>query len=287
MTSDSVETGMAASFMRLVDIMKQLRTPETGCPWDVEQTFASIAPYTIEEAYEVADAIERDNMTDLRDELGDLLLQVVFHGRMAEESDLFHVGDVADAIADKMIRRHPHVFADQIIDSAEAQTASWEETKARERAEKASARGDSGNNGDSGDHEAASILDDLPVALPALTRAFKLQKRAARVGFDWADARLVIDKFREELDELDTELAREQPLPDRIKDEVGDLLFTCVNVARQLGIDPETALRHGNTKFERRFRQLESDVAAQGAQPEDMDLEALEGAWIAAKRKVG
>ena len=278
MTSDSVETGMAASFMRLVDIMKQLRAPETGCPWDVEQTFATIAPYTIEEAYEVADAIERDDMTDLRDELGDLLLQVVFHGRMAEESDLFHVGDVADAIADKMIRRHPHVFADQIIESAEAQTASWEETKARERAAKAN---------DSGGNKTVSILDDLPVALPALTRAFKLQKRAARVGFDWADARLVINKFREELDELDAELAREQPVPERIADEVGDLLFTCVNVARQLGIDPETALRHGNTKFERRFRQLERDVAAQGAQPQEMELEALEGAWIAAKREVG
>ncbi|MBT3557818.1 MAG: nucleoside triphosphate pyrophosphohydrolase [Rhodospirillales bacterium] len=269
---------MAASFLRLVDIMKQLRTPETGCPWDVEQTFETIAPYTIEEAYEVADAIERGDMTDLRDELGDLLLQVVFHGRIAEESDLFHVGDVADAISDKMIRRHPHVFADQIIEDAEAQTASWEDTKARERAEKAAR---------TGQEEDTSVLANLPVALPALTRAFKLQKRAARVGFDWADARLVIDKFREELDELDEELARAQRQPDRIEDEVGDLLFTCVNVARQLGIDPETALRHGNAKFERRFRQLETDVAAKGNQPQDMSLDALEDAWGAAKRVVG
>jgi MazG family protein len=277
-TSDSVDTGMAASFMRLVKIMKQLRTPGTGCPWDVEQTFETIAPYTIEEAYEVADAIERGNMDDLRDELGDLLLQVVFHGRMAEESDLFHVGDVADAISDKMIRRHPHVFADQVIESAEAQTASWEETKAGERATKVNR---------SGEAEDTSILADLPVALPALTRAFKLQKRAARVGFDWADARLVIDKFREELDELDAELARKERQNDRIADEVGDLLFTCVNVARQLGIDPETALRHGNAKFERRFRQLETDVNATGAKPQDMTLNALEEAWTAAKRQVG
>jgi nucleoside triphosphate diphosphatase len=278
MASESPDTQMAASFLRLVDIMKQLRTPETGCPWDVEQTFETIAPYTIEEAYEVADAIERGDMTDLRDELGDLLLQVVFHGRIAEESDLFHVGDVADAISDKMIRRHPHVFADQIIEDAEAQTASWEDTKARERAEKAAR---------TGQEEDTSVLANLPVALPALTRAFKLQKRAARVGFDWADARLVIDKFREELDELDEELARAQRQPDRIEDEVGDLLFTCVNVARQLGIDPETALRHGNAKFERRFRQLETDVAAKGNQPQDMSLDALEDAWGAAKRVVG
>ncbi len=277
MDSKPLENSKAASFLRLVDIMRQLRTPETGCPWDVKQTFGTIAPYTIEEAYEVADAIERGDMDDLRDELGDLLLQVVFHGRMAEEAGLFHVGNIADAISEKMIRRHPHVFADQTISSAEAQTASWEETKARERAEKAHQKQD----------VMPSILDDIPVALPALTRALKLQKRAARVGFDWADARLVIEKHREELDELDEELARDAQLPDRVEDEVGDLLFTCVNIARQLGIDPESALRHGNNKFERRFRQLETDVAAQGHQPGDMSLDALENAWSAAKSEVG
>lgn len=278
MVKNSIEAQVAASFLRLVDIMKQLRTPETGCPWDVEQTFDTIAPYTIEEAYEVADAVARGDMSDLRDELGDLLLQVVFHGRMAEEADLFHVGDVADAISEKMIRRHPHVFADQVIESAEEQTVSWEDTKARERAEKANRAGQT---------EESSILDDIPVALPALTRALKLQKRAARVGFDWANARLVIQKVREELDELDVELTHASPLTDRVEDEVGDLLFTCVNVARQLGIDPESALRHGNSKFERRFRQMETDVVAQGSKPQDMDLTALEDAWTQAKQKVG
>ena len=264
---------MSDSFDRLVAIMAKLRDPDGGCPWDVEQTFSTIAPYTIEEAYEVADAIDRGDMTDLRAELGDLLLQVVFHARMAEEDGHFDADAVADGIAEKMIKRHPHVFADQAIDGAEAQTRAWEDQKASERAERAASEG-----------REASILDDVAVGLPALTRALKLQKRAARVGFDWADVRLVMEKHKEELGELEAELDDADPA--RLADEVGDLLFTCVNIARQLGIDPETALRDGNAKFERRFRRLEHDVKASGRKPEAMSLEELEAAWQEAKTRV-
>ncbi len=275
---------MSSSFSRLIEIMAKLRNPDGGCPWDVEQTFATIAPHTIEEAYEVADAIEHGDMDELRDELGDLLLQVVFHSRMAEELDLFNVEDVVSAISDKMIRRHPHVFGDLTIATADAQTIAWEDQKARERAAKAEK---SENNGI--DDVPHSVLDGVTVALPALTRALKLQKRAARVGFDWADARLVLDKFREEIAELEAELnAADRDAnhdPERIKDEVGDLLFTCVNIARQLNIDPETALRHGNAKFERRFRALEIDVATQGKDPAGMSLDELENAWENVKKQ--
>ncbi len=268
---------MSSSFDRLIDIMAKLRNPDDGCPWDVEQTFATIAPYTIEEAYEVADAIEHGDMDELCDELGDLLLQVVFHARMAEEENLFTIDDVSNAISDKMVRRHPHVFGDADIDTSEAQTLAWEEQKAQERAEKA-------QNND----RPESILDGVTVGLPALTRALKLQKRAARVGFDWADVRRVLVKLHEEINELEVELDALENDPDhdpeRLQDEVGDLLFVCVNIARQLDIDPETALRHGNAKFERRFRTLEALVRDQGKKPEDMPLDDLENVWVEAKK---
>ena len=271
---------MSSSFDRLTDIMAKLRNPDGGCPWDVEQTFATIVPHTIEEAYEVADAIEHGDMDELRDELGDLLLQVVFHSRMAEEDNLFSVNDVIESITDKMIRRHPHVFGDADIATADAQTIAWEDQKAEERALKAANTG-----------EPDSVLDGVTVGLPALTRALKLQKRAARVGFDWADVRLVVEKLHEEIAELDVELgALEKDASHdqgRIQDEVGDLLFTCVNIARQLDIDPETALRHGNAKFERRFRMLETTVIGDGRKPEDLSLDELEQAWKRVKPLVG
>ncbi len=262
---------MSDAFDRLVTIMAKLRDPDGGCPWDLEQSFETIAPYTIEEAYEVADAIQRGDMGDLRSELGDLLLQVVFHARMAAERDLFDADDVANAISDKMVKRHPHVFGDEEVRDAGAQTRAWEDQKAAERADRAAAEG-----------RAPSVLDDVAVGLPALTRALKLQKRAARIGFDWADVRLVLEKLQEEIEELEAELDGNDAA--RLTDEVGDLLFTCVNVARQLGIDPETALRQGNEKFERRFRQLESDVRSRGERPEDLQLNVLEDAWVRAKR---
>lgn len=269
---------MSESFDRLVAVMAKLRDPDGGCPWDLEQDFRTIAPYTIEEAYEVADAIERGDMADLKAELGDLLLQVVFHARMAEEAGEFDADRVADAIADKMIKRHPHVFGDDDIASAGAQTAAWEDQKAAERAARAERDG-----------RRPSVLDDVAVGLPALTRALKLQKRAARVGFDWADAGLVIEKLREEIAELECELKVNSDQVDqkRVADEVGDLLFTCVNIARQLGVDPETALRDGNAKFERRFRRLEDDAAETGSAPETMSLDALETAWQLAKKSTG
>ncbi|MBM3535929.1 MAG: nucleoside triphosphate pyrophosphohydrolase [Alphaproteobacteria bacterium] len=254
---------------RLIEIMARLRTPEGGCPWDLEQTFASIAPYTIEEAYEVADAIARGNLADLKEELGDLLLQVVFHARMAEERQAFAFDDVAKAIADKMIRRHPHVFGAAPERDATAQTVSWEAAKAAERSEKAS-RGP------------ASALDGVALALPALMRADKLQRRAARVGFDWPEARQVLDKIDEEIGELRRELdagARK----DAAEDEVGDLLFALANLARHLGVDPEAALRRGNRKFERRFRAIEAALAARGRRPEGATLEEMEALWQQAK----
>jgi nucleoside triphosphate diphosphatase len=237
---------------RLLEVMARLRDPGNGCPWDREQTFATIAPYTIEEAYEVADAIERNDAHDLRDELGDLLFQVVFHARMAEERGWFDFDTVAAAIHDKLVRRHPHVFADTVFGNREEQTANWEEHKARERAEAASRRGS----------EANSILGDVPKALPALLRAAKLGKRAARVGFDWPEASGVREKLNEELAELDQEIAR----PDagtgshaaKIAEELGDALFTLVNLGRHLKVDAEEALRAANTKFEARFRGMES-----------------------------
>lgn len=257
---------------RLLDIMIRLRDPETGCVWDVEQTFASIAPHTIEEAYEVADAIERSDMAALREELGDLLLQVVYHAQMASEGGHFGFAEVAAAIGDKMVERHPHVFADAEVASSAAQTRQWEARKAEERRRKASANGEA----------APSALDGVILALPALTRAIKIQNRAARVGFDWDGAGQVLDKIREEIDELAREMAGNAPTA-RLDDEVGDLLFACVNLARKLGVDPEGALRRGTTKFERRFRRVEALLAASGRSPETSDLDQMEVLWGRAK----
>ena len=261
---------------RLRGIMAKLRDPNGGCPWDIEQSFASIAPYTIEEAYEVADAIQREDIDGLLDELGDLLLQVVFHARMAEEAGHFDLDAVAEAICDKMVRRHPHVFGNARVTDAAAQTAAWEEHKAVERRAKA------GELGLPNAHPSA--LDGVTVALPALTRAAKLQKRAARVGFDWPDAAAALAKFGEEAAELSVEMA-DGGDPDRLEDEVGDLLFSCVNVARKLDVDPEHALRRANGKFERRFRHIERALAADGGRrPETESLETLEALWNEAKR---
>ncbi len=266
--------GMDGDIRRLLAIMARLRDPVGGCPWDVEQTFASIAPYTIEEAYEVADAIARGDLANLRDELGDLLLQVVFHARMAEETCAFAFADVVAAICDKMERRHPHVFADAVVDSAAAQTRAWEEQKAAERLAAKDAVADM---------EPHSALDGVPLALPATTRAAKLQKRAARVGFDWPDATSALAKFAEEADELALEMA-DGADRDRLEDELGDLLFTCVNVARKLDLDPEAALRRANAKFERRFRRIEALAAAAGDTPlAAMTLDELEALWQRAK----
>ncbi len=258
------ETMNATNMDRLVGIMALLRDPDKGCPWDVEQTFDSIVPHTIEEAYEVADAIEQQDMDALRDELGDLLLQVVFHARIAEENNIFDINGVAGAICDKLVRRHPHVFGDAEVDSAEAQLKAWEDHKAKERA------------------AAGSALDNVTLALPALSRADKLQKRAARVGFDWASASDVMAKFSEETAELETELSNGAD-KDRLLDEVGDILFTAVNISRKLDLDPETALRHANSKFERRFRRIEILLAKDGKTPKSSSLEEMEGLWERAK----
>ena len=257
---------------RLVAVMARLRDPDTGCPWDIEQDFRSIAPYTIEEAYEVAEAIRNADMAELRDELGDLLLQVVYHARMAEEDGHFDFDAVAAQVADKMIRRHPHVFGAEVVDSADAQTVNWEQQKAAERAAKAAAEG-----------RAPSALDGLALGLPALMRAAKLQKRAAREGFDWPDAEPVFAKIDEEVDELKGELAAGAG-HERVRDELGDLLFTVANLARKLGVDPEEALRGTNAKFERRFRHVESELARAGGEPASRDLDQLEQLWQAAKR---
>jgi MazG family protein len=260
-----------APIERLLWVMARLRDPEGGCPWDLEQDFGTIAPYTIEEAYEVADAIARGDMAGLEDELGDLLLQVVYHAQMAAEAGHFDFTRVAAAIAEKMIRRHPHVFGAAEVASAAAQTLAWEETKALERAGKArAARG------------AASVLDDVPLALPALTRAQKLQRRAARVGFDWPEAAQVLAKIEEEIGEIRAELATAAPR-ERLAGEVGDLLFAVVNLARHLGLDGEAALRATNAKFERRFRAIEDALAATGRRPEDASLDEMEALWQQAK----
>ena len=264
---------MPANLDRLLTIMARLRDPDGGCPWDLEQSFTTIAPYTIEEAYEVADAIERDDLGDLRDELGDLLLQVVFHARMAEEAGAFAFDDVAGAIVDKMVRRHPHVFGDASGGDADLR-ATWEAQKAAERAQKASARGQA---------HAAGALDDVPRALPALMRAEKLQKRAARVGFDWRDLGPVLAKIEEELGELRAEIDADAPAA-RLEAELGDVLFAVVNLGRHLGVDPESALRGTNGRFESRFRAIEAALAARGLGPADVDLDELERLWVEAKR---
>jgi ATP diphosphatase len=254
---------------RLLAVMARLRDPERGCPWDREQSFATIAPYTIEEAYEVAEAIEQHDRAALKDELGDLLLQVVFHSRMAEEEGSFAFEDVAGAIADKMVRRHPHVFGDVTVASPEAQTIAWEELKAAERKAKA------------GSDKPPSALDGVGVALPALTRALKIQNRAARVGFDWPDVAQVFAKIAEEIVELQDEIPA--AVPERLEDEMGDLLFAVANVARHLKVDPETALRRATLKFERRFRRVETLLAAAGKAPGEASLDEMEERWVEAK----
>ena len=269
----------------LLAVMAALRTPVTGCPWDLEQTFETIAPYTIEEAYEVHDAIERGNRGDLRDELGDLLLQVVYHARMAEEEQAFAFADVVDAVTRKMIRRHPHVFGDEQARAATLQKGWWETIKAEEKAEKR-------DGGAEMSAEPASILADVPLALPSLTRAIKLQAKAARVGFDWPSLGPVFAKMREELAELE-EIATPadprgisagtEPTDPRIAEELGDLLFVIANVARHLSIDPETALRAANTKFTRRFAHIEARLAEAGKQPADSTLDEMDALWDEAK----
>ena len=253
---------------RLLAIMARLRDPERGCPWDLEQSFDSIAPYTIEEAYEVADAIARREFGELRDELGDLLLQVVFHARMAEEAGVFDFADVVRAISDKMVRRHPHVFGAESRDkTAHQQSADWERIKAAERA---------------GKPAHASALDGVAAGLPALTRAVKLQDRAARVGFDWPDAGAVLAKVAEESAELVA--ARDAGDAAGVEEEYGDLMFVMANLARHLRVDPEAALRAANLKFTRRFRAIEAALAADGRTPADSDLAEMDGLWDAAKR---
>ena len=253
----------------LLRLMARLRDPEGGCPWDLQQTFATVAPYTIEEAYEVADAIERQDMAELREELGDLLFQVVFHAQMAQERGSFGFDEVVAAIVEKMTRRHPHVFGNDAVADAAEQTERWEEHKARERSAKAVGE--------------PSVLDGVSRALPALVRANKLQKRAARVGFDWPRIEGVVEKVEEELGELRAELGAGEPA--RLAEEIGDLLFSCVNLARHAGVDPEGALRAANTKFERRFRALESQVRAGGRSPDELDQETLDGYWEGVKSR--
>lgn len=256
---------------RLRAIMARLRDPERGCPWDLAQDFRSIAPYTVEEAYEVAEAIRQDDMPALKDELGDLLLQVVFHARMAEEIGAFALDDIANAISDKMLRRHPHVFGEGDAATPEAVTKTWEAIKAEERAVKGGGR-------------PASKLDGITHGLPTLTRAVKLQKRASEVGFDWNDTRHVLEKLREEAGELEAELAAGADRA-RVTEELGDVLFVVANLARHLDVDPETALGDCNAKFERRFRQVEAAIAARGGSVAQASLDEMEAEWTRIKRE--
>ena len=275
------------SIEALLAVMAALRTPGTGCPWDLEQSFATIAPYTIEEAYEVADAIERGSLDDLREELGDLLLQVVYHARMAEEQGAFAFADVVEAITAKMVRRHPHVFGTPEQRAAGVTPGFWERIKAEERAAKAdpgapaapppAAEGAKGR--------APSVLDGVPVGLPALTRAIKLQDKAARVGFDWPSLAPVLDKLKEEIAELEEAItaAGSGATRDHVDEELGDLLFVVANIARHLQLDPEAALRAANAKFSRRFRAIEEKLAAAGRTPSQSTLEEMDRLWDEAK----
>lgn len=256
---------------RLLEIMAALRTPNTGCPWDLVQDFSSIAPHTLEEAYEVADAITRNDMPGLKDELGDLLLQVVFHARMAEEQGAFDFGDVVQAITEKLIRRHPHVFANEDSTTPRDVEGLWERVKAQEKwASKTPAP--------------EGALAGVPVTLPALTRALKLQTEASKVGFDWNDPRAVLRKIREETDEIEAELDRAEMEQAAMAAEIGDLLFAVVNLARHLRADPEAVLRQTNRKFERRFAAIENELAARGKLPQEATLAEMEALWQAAKK---
>jgi ATP diphosphatase len=253
---------------RLLEIMAALRTPETGCPWDLQQTFKTIAPYTIEEAHEVADAIERGNVDDLKDELGDLLLQVAFHARMAQEQKSFEFGDVVQAITEKLIRRHPHVFGDQKNLSPSQVKDLWHDIKAQEKAARKSESG-------------KSTLSGIPSGLPALMRAFKLQQKAGAVGFDWNDPLAVLAKIKEEIGEIENAIAAGDK--DEVRGEIGDLLFAVVNLARHFDVEPEGALRSTNVKFERRFGSIEAALSAKGKRPQDATLDEMDELWNAAK----
>lgn len=290
MTQREPPPSAAGALQRLIDIMAALRTPGTGCPWDLEQTFQTIAPYTIEEAYEVADAIGRGDLADLKDELGDLLLQVVYHSRMAEEQGAFAFADVAEAVNGKMIRRHPHVFGSAEERAAGAQPDFWARIKAEERAAKAAERERlaSPSTHATGPAHGSKLLADVPVGLPALTRAIKLQDKAARVGFDWPDLAPVFAKMKEEIAELeevalaaDPRSAKAQGLADvaAIEEELGDMLFVMANIARHLKLDPETALRKANDKFTRRFAHIERRLAERGKTPEQSSLEEMDALW--------
>lgn len=266
MPDDSLIHDPNGGMPRLLEIMRRLRDPNSGCPWDIEQNFATIAPYTIEEAYEVADAIERKAWDELKGELGDLLFQSVFHAQMAAEAGLFNFDDVANTMSDKMVARHPHVFGDESRDkTAQQQTQDWEQIKAAERA----ARAQSG------------VLEGVAIGLPALLRAHKLQKRAARVGFDWPDITQVLDKLVEEAAELAE--AKAQLGADEIEEEMGDLLFVMANLARHLGVEPEAALRRANAKFTRRFAHIEAALAQQGKTPQQSNLAEMDALWNSAK----
>ena len=266
MPDDSLIHDPNGGMPRLLEIMRRLRDPNSGCPWDIEQNFATIAPYTIEEAYEVADAIERKAWDELKGELGDLLFQSVFHAQMAAEAGLFNFDDVANTMSDKMVARHPHVFGDESRDkTAQQQTQDWEQIKAAERA----ARAQSG------------VLEGVAIGLPALLRAHKLQKRAARVGFDWPDITQALDKLVEEAAELAE--AKAQLGADEIEEEMGDLLFVMANLARHLGVEPEAALRRANAKFTRRFAHIEAALAQQGKTPQQSNLAEMDALWNSAK----
>lgn len=253
----------------LLKIMAALRDPDGGCPWDLQQTFRTISPYTLEEAYEVADAIERGDLEDLKEELGDLLLQVVFHAQMADEQGSFAFDDVVEAISSKMVRRHPHVFANGTSDTPEGVAATWEDIKQAEK----DAKGKS----------PSGLLDDVPVVLPALTQAVKLQKRAAKVGFDWPSAAPVLDKIEEEISELRVEIAAEDK--GKTEEEFGDLLFVLANYARHLKVDPDAALRRANQKFRNRFAMMEESAGSEKIDLADLSLEQLEALWVQAKRQ--
>jgi nucleoside triphosphate diphosphatase len=275
--NDRYEMTPSRDVNRLIEIMAALRTPKTGCPWDLEQNFATIAPYTIEEAYEVADAISRDDLDDLRDELGDLLLQVVFHARMAEEEKAFDFGDVVTAITDKLIRRHPHVFGETAGPATQEQIrGTWDVIKKQEKAARA-VRNPQREQAES------SLLASVKAGVPALTRAYELQKKVATVGFDWREPGPVVDKIREETDEIDAALASGDR--GKIAEEIGDLMFTAINLARVSEIDPESTLRATNAKFERRFAYVENRIVAQDRKLEDVSLDEMDKLWDEAKAK--
>lgn len=261
----------------LIEVMAALRTPETGCPWDLKQTFATIAPYTVEEAYEVADAIERNDLADLKEELGDLLLQVVYHARLAQEQNAFEFEDIADAITNKMIRRHPHVFGDAETRAKGAAKGFWETIKAQEKAERANIAGHAAQE------RPASILDDVPAAMPGMTRAVKLQARAAKAKFDWPHISHVFEKVHEELVELQEAITKHSDDRDHVEEEFGDLLFVMANIGRHLKIDPEKALRGANQKFIRRFHYIEEKLAEMGRTPDQSNLEEMDALWDEAK----